>query len=159
FPCQQMGVTMPRGRKKKDETEAPAAGHNSQDQGLTDAKILDFANRIYDGRRAIQDISEERKSKVAEVRAICKAAKATGINNQALTRDIQDRDRSPDAVLAEEKSYLRYANLFRMPVTQIDLFGDVEDPDGETESAEVREAAVQHAGHKGYDAGRQGVDA
>jgi ribosome modulation factor/uncharacterized protein (UPF0335 family) len=153
---------MPRGKRKQaaTPTEDTGPGHNNaHEPGLTDATVLTFAKRISDGRTEIKDITEERKTKVAEVRGIWKEAKQAGINNEALKRAIEDRDRSPDDVLAEEKSYLRYANLFRMPVTQIDLFGGVDDPDGQLESTEIREAAVDHAGRRGFDAGKQGVDA
>lgn len=150
---------MPRGRKKKDQPEqAPAVGHNSAaEAGLSDTKILQFAAEISEGRKNIQDLSDERKAEVARVRGIWKRAKAAGVNNDALKRAIEDRDRSPDEVRAEEISYLRYAVLFRMPVTQADLFEASEDD--EPESPEVREAAVEHAGTKGYEAGRQGIDA
>lgn len=151
---------MPRGKKNKPQTEEAGPGHNSDESGLTAAKILIFAKRISDGRRAIEDLSEDRKTAVAENRGIWKEAKAAGINNDALKRAIEDRGRSPDEVLAEEKSYLYYAGLFRMPVTQIDLFGGLDDPDdNEAESPEVQEAAIHHAGSKGYEAGRQGIDA
>lgn len=150
---------MPRGKKNKPDDQTPVSGHNSASEaGLSDARILDFSKRISDGRQRIKDLSEDRKTEVAEVRGMWKAAKAAGINNDALKRAIEDRDRSPDEVRAEEISYLRYAVLFRMPVTQSDLFEASPDEDA-PESPEVQEAAVHHAGSKGYDAGRQGIDA
>lgn len=151
---------MPRGKKNKPQTEDAGPGHNSAaEAGLADATILTYAKRISDGRQRIKDLSEERKTEVAEVRGIWKAAKAAGINNEALKRAIEDRDRSPDEVRAEEISYLRYAVLFRMPVTQSDLFEEAQADGDEPESAEVREAAVDHAGRKGFEAGRQGINA
>ena len=151
---------MPRGKKKQPESQPAPAGHNSAaEAGLSDTKILQFAAEISDGRRSIQELSDERKAEVARVRGIWKRAKAAGINNDALKRAIDDRDRSPDEVRAEEISYLRYAVLFRMPVTQTDLFEQPSEEGDEPESEEVREAAVHHAGTKGYEAGRQGVDA
>lgn len=150
---------MPRGKKNKPDDQTPVSGHNSASEaGLSDATILTYAKDISDGRRAIQELSDERKAEVARVRGIWKRAKAAGINNDALTRAIDDRDRSPDEVRAEEISYLRYAVLFRMPVTQSDLFEASPDEDA-PESPEVQEAAIHHAGSKGYEAGRQGVDA
>lgn len=149
---------MPRGKKKQPE-QAPAAGHNSAaEAGLSDASILTFAKRISDGRKEIRDLSDERKSAVAEVRSIWKEAKAAGINNDALKRAIDDRDRAPDEVRAEEISYLRYGALFRMPLTQSDLF-EAPAEDEQPESPEVQEAAVHHAGTRGYEAGKQGINA
>lgn len=152
---------MPRGKKKQPEVEEAGPGHNSAaEAGLTDATILTYAKRISDGRQRIKDLSEERKTEVAEVRGIWKAAKAAGINNESLKRAIDDRDRSPDEVRAEEISYLRYAVLFRMPVTQSDLFEvALDDQADEPEAPEVHDAAVHHAGTKGYEAGRQGISA
>lgn len=150
---------MPRGKKNKPQTDA-GPGHNSAaEAGLSDTSILTFAKDISDGRKAIQELSDERKAEVARVRSIWKRAKAAGINNDALKRAIDDRDRSPDEVRAEEISYLRYAVLFRMPVTQSDLFEAAPEEADEPESEEVRDAAVHHAGLKGYEAGRQGADA
>lgn len=142
---------MPRRRNAKSEADAPGVGHNSVD----DATILDFSRRIISKGEQIEEITTQRKSLVGEIRSLYKSAKGAGINIDMLQVQIKNRRREPDAVLQDTKDFLRYGNLFQMPLHQADLFDDdlpVLDPN----SQEARVQAEYDAAEQGYRAGLNG---
>lgn len=137
-----------------DTDGAPGAGHN--ETGPADALLLQYKREIVAIDEKIEEVTDERKSLVAEVRGKYKAAKKAGIHIDALRRAIADSKRAPEEVKVEEQSYLRMANLFRMPLTQSDLFPADGMPGLDPSSPEGRKQAVFDAGVEGLRAGKAG---
>lgn len=149
-------------RKKTEETpetESPGAGHNDQSGGPSDSIILDYARRIIAKNEEKKDAHDVLKSLVSEVRSIYKSAKKAGINTDMLQIQIANREREPEAVLQDTKDFLRFGNLFAMPLTQDDLFPDDVLITGlDPTSAEGRKQAVFDAGNAGLRAGKAGFE-
>lgn len=149
-------------KKPKDEDaapiesgddDAPGIGHN---EGPTDVLLLQYKCEIIALDEQIEEVTDERKSLVAEVRGKYKAAKKAGIHIDALRRAILDSKRAPEEVLVEEQSYIRMANLFRMPMTQGNLFPADASPPLAPDSPEGRKQAVFDASIQGLRAGKAG---
>lgn len=154
-----MGRPVKSKNKTKDVDEPqvddnPGPGHN--ESGPTDALLLKYKREIIILDEKIEEITDERKSKVAEVRGKYKAAKKAGIHIEALRRAIADSKRSPDEVKVETQEWLRMTNLFRMPTTQDDLFPEGDRPGLDPNSDEGRKQAAFDAGIQGLRAGKSG---
>ncbi len=143
---------MPRRRNSQPDADNGAGpGHN----GVDDATILDFTRKIISKGEEIEELTTQRKSRVGEVRSLYKSAKQAGINIDMLQVQIRNRNREPDAVLQDTKDFLRYGNLFNMPLHQADLFDD-DLPQLDPNSEAGRTQAVYDAAEQGYRAGMNG---
>lgn len=136
------------------DDDSPGPGHN--ESGPTDALLLKYKREIITLDEKIEEITDERKSKVAEVRGKYKAAKKAGIHIEALRRAIADSKRAPDEVKVETQEWLRMTNLFRMPTTQEDLFPEGASYSLDPNSPEGRQQAKFDAGIQGLRAGKSG---
>jgi hypothetical protein len=83
--------------------------------GPNDDQIDDFI-RQYRSQRRVCD--EEN----GVLRALVKRAKVEGVNTSALIALVRATKRDPDAVTADLRDFIRYANILKMPLKQADLF-------------------------------------
>jgi ribosome modulation factor len=133
--------------------ETPSAGHNGPSVEL----IRDFARQIIAKDNEIDEVNDARKSLVGQRRAMLKAAKKAGIQQDVLVRVIADRRRELSDVIDEERTYVRYAALLNMPLHQQDLFPPSEEPIRFTDdSEEAQKQRIFDADDGGYRAGLNG---
>lgn len=136
------------------ESDSPTSGHNST--GPSDALLLTYARDIKTEMVKVEDLTEERKSIIGGIRAKYKSAKAAGIHIDALRDAIKDSVRGEEEMKLEMQQYLRMMNLFKMPMTQADLFPADAAPPLDPNSEEGRKQAVFDAGLQGLRAGKAG---
>ena len=131
---------------------AESIGHNGPD----DALILEYARGIIALDERIEEVTDERKSLVGEVRSRYKSAKKAGIHIGALQPANDNTRRDPEDVKVEEQNYIRIANLFQMPMSQGDLFPADAVPPMDPNSPEGQRQAIFDAGLQGLRAGKAG---
>lgn len=132
-----------------------AADEKKVDAGPSDALIRDFTWRAIRKKREHGEAHDVARGILGEYRTIVKSAKKAGIDTKAMLRVIEDREREHEDVVREERNYLRIANLFKMPMTQGNLFDAPKKANGKGNGhAEADEKqSLDDADDNGYRAG------
>lgn len=147
---------MPRGKKNGDATDQPngaAPGHN----GPTDDQIRKSTIEIINRKRAMAEKAEELAALRGSMSTYKKALKKSGYPIAAMFKVAEDSVQDQDALLADEKEYIRIRAVMNMPWKQEDLFPEtVQQSAADAEADE--ELALHRAYSDGYGAGRNAHD-
>ena len=133
---------------KGEKTEKKRVGRPPDTQvspsNVNDETYKEFAARALRAKAAKDEAHKAYKIKDGEYRAELKAAKKAGINPDALTDWLRDKDRDPLELQAELRAKSRLYRLMNMPAgTQFDMLAEQSDLSESTDRGILQERAYQ----------------